>query len=159
MTLQTIEPVRTSVVVDAPIERAFAVFTEQFDAWWPHAHKIGAADMQQAVLETRDGGRWYERGIDGSECDWGRVLRWEPPHRLVLAWQIDGAWRHDPNLVTEVDVRFTAETETRTRVELEHRDLDRFGERAATIRDSLGSDGGWPGLLERFAATAGGSAA
>jgi uncharacterized protein YndB with AHSA1/START domain len=155
-----VAPVRSTVVVEAPIERAFQVFTEQIDAWWPRDKKIGAADLQEAVLEAREGGRWYERDADGSECEWGRVLRCEPPRRLVLAWQIDGRWQYDPELVTEVDVRFIAESATRTRVELEHRDLERFGDHADGVRAAFTSPGGWPGLLDAYAqlAASGGAA-
>jgi uncharacterized protein YndB with AHSA1/START domain len=149
-------PVRTSVVVDAPVERAFEVFTTHFDSWWPREHKIGSGALREAIMEPRDGGRWFERGEDGGECEWGKVLRYEPPHRVVLAWQIDHEWHYDAELVTEVEVRFSAESDGRTRVELEHRDLDRFGAAAETMRGSLGSDGGWTGLLVRFAAAAAG---
>jgi uncharacterized protein YndB with AHSA1/START domain len=143
---------RATVVVEAPTARAFDVFTSGFDGWWPRTHKIGGADLSEAVLEPRVGGRWYERDVDGSECEWGRVLAYEPPTRLVLAWQIDGRWRHDPDFVTEVEVRFVAEGPDRTRVELEHRDLDRFGDAQEEIRSAFQSPGGWRGLLEAFAA-------
>lgn len=142
-------PVRKSVVVSAPPERAFEVFTAGIGRWWLKTHKIGAAPMKEAVLEPRAGGRWYERGEDGSECDWGKVLVWEPPRRLVLAWQIDAQWKFDPELVTEVEVTFAAAPGAGTRVELEHRNLERFGERAEAIRGQV--DNGWPGLLENFA--------
>jgi uncharacterized protein YndB with AHSA1/START domain len=143
--------VRQSVTVNAPIGKAFTVFTEGFDTWWPRTHKIGRADLRQAVLECRPGGRWYEIDADGSECEWGRVLAWEPPARLVLGWQIDAGWQFDPELVTEVEVRFTAEDPQRTRVELEHRDLDRFGDSREQISAAFRSGGGWPGLLAAFA--------
>jgi len=142
--------VRTAVTVNAPADKAFRVFTEGFDGWWPRTHKIGEADLRQAVLEGREGGRWYEIDADGSECEWGRVLAWDPPRRLVLAWQIDATWHFDPDLVTEVEVRFVADGPNRTRVELEHRDLDRFGDAQAEIRSSFDSPGGWPGLLAAF---------
>ena len=103
------------------------------------------------MLEPRQGGRWYEIGVDGTECDWGRVLQWEPPSRLVLAWQIGGTWQFDPTLVTEVEVRFVPETPNRTRVELEHRDLERFGDAQEPIRAAFESPGGWQGLLDAFA--------
>jgi uncharacterized protein YndB with AHSA1/START domain len=142
--------VRKTITVDAPRARAFEVFTSGFDRWWFRQHHIGAAEMAEAVLECREGGRWYERGVDGSECEWGRVLVFEPPERLVLAWQINDAWQHDPELVTEVDVRFVAESPDRTRVELEHRHIDRMGDGAAQIHEALDSPGGWSGLLEAF---------
>jgi len=147
----SVESVKKSVLVEAPQEKAFRVFTERLDAWWPRTHKIGAAPMAKAVLEPREGGRWFEIGDDGSECDWGRVLSWEPHARLVLDWQITGAWKFDPSLHTTVEVRFIPEG-TQTRVELEHRDLERFG--AAEIIVALSGTGGWSGLLAAFGAEA-----
>jgi uncharacterized protein YndB with AHSA1/START domain len=147
--------VRKSVEVAAPVEKAFRVFTEGFDMWWSRDHHIGEAELKEAVLEGRPGGRWYERGVDGSECEWGKVLVWEPPHRLVLAWQIGAQWHFDADLVTEVEVRFDPVGPDRTRVELEHRDLDRYGDTQEQMRASLDSEGGWQGLLEAFARAAG----
>jgi uncharacterized protein YndB with AHSA1/START domain len=149
-----VESVRKQVVVEAPQERAFRVFTERLDAWWNRAHYIGKAEMQRAVLETRAGGRWYEIGVDGTECEWGKVLVFEPPRRLVLAWQINGKWQYDPEFVTEVEVIFTPEDVKRTRVELEHRDLERFGADAEEVRRAFLSDGGWSGLLVAFKTSA-----
>ena len=143
--------VRRSVTVEVDRERAFAVFTDGLDTWWMRSHHIGSADMDVAILEPRQGGRWYERGIDGSECDWGYVISWEPPGRIVLAWQINGEWKYDPSLVTEVEVTFTEESEARTRVDLEHRHLDRLGDAASPIRAVFESDNGWAGLLRRYA--------
>ncbi len=147
--------VRKTVVVEASRERCFEVFTTRFDTWWPREHHIGGVDMAEAVMERREDGRWYERGVDGSECDWGRVLAYEPPSRLVLAWQINGQWQYDPSLVTEVEVTFTALDARRTEVSLEHRNLDRFGADADAMRAAFTSDGGWNGLLQRFAGAAG----
>jgi uncharacterized protein (TIGR03086 family) len=146
--------VRRSVTVDVDRERAFSVFTEGIDSWWNRAYHIGTVKMDVAVIELREGGRWYERGVDGSECDWGYVITWEPPSRIVLAWQINGQWHYDPDLVTEVDVKFTGEGASRTRVDLEHRHLDRFGDSAAQIRAIFDSDDGWPGLLRLYAGQA-----
>jgi uncharacterized protein YndB with AHSA1/START domain len=146
-----VAPVRTTVVVTVPCERAFEVFTRQMNAWWPRDKKIGAGEMAQAVLEAREGGRWFERDRDGRECQWGHVLHYEPPYRLVLAWQINARWQYDPDLVTEVDVRFIAEGPTRTRVELEHRDLQRFGDQADGVRAAFDSRGGWPGMVAAYA--------
>ncbi|MFI6360703.1 SRPBCC family protein [Streptomyces sp. NPDC050743] len=146
--------VRKSVTVHAPIEKAFTVFTQGLDSWWPRGHKIGQGQLKEAVLEGREGGRWYEIDADGSECEWGRVLTWKPPTLLVLAWQIDAAWRFDPQLITEVEIRFVPEGPHRTRVELEHRDLDRFGEAQGEVRAAFDSPGGWPGLLDAFAQAA-----
>jgi uncharacterized protein YndB with AHSA1/START domain len=151
--------VQKSVLVDAPQAHAFAVFTEGQTGWWPLAtHHIGKAPAQAAVLEPRPGGRWYERGVDGSECDWGRVLVWEPPQRLVLAWEISAEWQHDPNLRTEVEVRFIAVGPRSTRVELEHRNVERFGDKAEQMRAAFDSEGGWNLLLQAFAKAAAESA-
>jgi uncharacterized protein YndB with AHSA1/START domain len=148
--------VRQSVVVDAPPERAFELFTTRMTAWWPlDSHHIGAQPAAEAVIEPHAGGRWYERAADGTECDWGRVLAWEPPHRVLLAWEIGSDWRHDASIRTEVDVRFRAEADGRTRVELEHRGLEAYAERAEEMRGIFDADGGWRGLLARFADAAG----
>lgn len=142
-----------SITVDAPPERAFEVFTDGFATWWPlDSHHIGEKDAVTVVIEPRAGGRWFERAGDGSECEWGRVIAYEPPHRLVLGWQLDADYDYDPELLTEVEVRFHAEASGGTRVTLEHRDLDRFGERAAEVREAFGSENGWAGLLGMFAA-------
>lgn len=138
----------------APVEVAWRVFTGQMASWWPLAtHKLGAAKAVDAVIEPRVGGRWYERGEDGSTCDWGRVLTWEPPSRLVLTWDISADWAPAPELKTEVEVRFTADGE-QTRVELEHRHLDRYGARADEMRGIFDSQGGWTGILAMFAEVA-----
>lgn len=147
-------PVRKSIRVAASPERAFDVFTRNMARWWPATHSIGSAPLKDAVVEPYEGGRWYERGEDGSECQWGRVLIWDPPGRLVLAWQIDGQWRFDPDLVTEVEVRFTPEGADGTRVDLEHRNIDRFGAHAEAARGAFDSPGGWSGILEKFASAA-----
>lgn len=144
--------VRHAILVEAPQETAFAVFTSGHDRWWPREFHIGGAALEEAVLEQRAGGRWYERDVDGSECEWGRVLVWEPPARLVLAWQISGEWAYDADLLTEVEVRFVAEGPDRTRVEVEHRGLDAYGDAMEQMRDQFNS--GWPGILAGFAAAA-----
>lgn len=144
--------VRKTIAVQAPREHAFAVFAEQMGSWWPLDTKsIGGATAETAVLEPRAGGRWYERGVDGSECDWGRVIAYEPPARLVLNWQISADWRYDPAINTEVEVRFVAEDETRTRVELEHRGLEAYGENAEQLYAIFDSPDGWTDILDRFA--------
>ncbi len=153
----SIPAVQRSITVRAPIEKAFKVYTEGFDGWWPRAHHIGTADLAEAVLEPRTGGRWYERGVDGSECEWGHVLAWEPPHRLVLTWQINGAWQYDPDPehASEVEVLFTDLGDGRTRVDLEHRGFERLGDSSASLAEAVGNDeGGWGGLLTMFAAAA-----
>jgi uncharacterized protein YndB with AHSA1/START domain len=144
--------VKKHVFVKTTPERAFEVFTKEMSSWWPLAtHHISKVDAAAAVIEPFAGGRWFERGTDGSECDWGRVLAWEPPARLVLAWQISADWQHDAQLVTEVEVRFTAENGG-TRVDLEHRLLRGFGPRADEMRGIFDSKGGWNGILGLFVA-------
>jgi uncharacterized protein YndB with AHSA1/START domain len=147
-------PVRKTVTVSAPPQRAFEVFTAGFDRWWPRSHSIGESPLQEAVIEPREGGRWYGRLQNGAESDWGDVLVWAPPGRLVLAWRIGADWRYDPALLTEVEVTFTPQGET-TRVDLEHRHLERMGEMAEGARAQFDSDGGWGGLLRMFADLAG----
>ena len=151
----TIAPVRKEIVVEASQERAFRVFTAEHGAWWPLAtHHIGAQAAETAVIEPRVGGRWLERSADGTECPWGKVLVWDPPGRLVLAWQIGADWKHDDALLTEVEVRFVALGPALTRVELEHRLLDRYGAAAEGLRGAFDSEGGWNGILRSFAARA-----
>jgi len=150
-------PVRKTIRVKAPPSRAFELFTAS--AWWPKQHSILKGTRQQTVLiEPRLGGRWFERGEDGSECDWGKVLAWEPPTRLLLSWQLNGNFQVDPNLVTEVEITFIAEGAALTRVELEHRYLERAGDTAAALRAGIDSPDGWAELLKRFAELAGGAA-
>jgi len=147
--------VRKFRIVEAPQALAWRVFTERMSTWWPLAHyKIGKVTAVEAVIEPRVGGRWFERGEDGSTCDWGEVLIWEPPSRLVLAWDITADWQYDPKLKTEVEVRFIPDGEARTRVELEHRRLDRFGARRDEMRRIFDTEGDWGRLLESFAAAA-----
>jgi len=110
--------------------------------------------MKDAVIEPRAGGRWYEKGEDGSECEWGKVLVWEPPVRVVLGWQLNPQFKFDPGVVTEVEVRFIAEAPGVTLVELEHRNLERFGEQAEALREKVGSPRGWSELLALYATTA-----
>jgi len=144
--------VRKTIAVQASQARAFEVFAEQMGSWWPFADKsIGAVEAETAVVEPRAGGRWFERGVDGSECEWGRVVAYEPPQRLVLNWQIGADWRHDPAIDTEVEVRFVAEGEGRTRVELEHRGLAAYGEQAEQMRAIFDSPDGWGEILGRYA--------
>jgi len=116
-TTPTVAGLHGTATVNLPVSHAFEFFTSFMNRWWPNEYHIGQADMVDTVLEPRVGGRWYERGADGSECDWGRVLVWEPPHRLVLTWQINGHWQFDgdPLRGSEVEVRFTADGRTRPR--------------------------------------------
>lgn len=142
-----------STVVRASAAHAFAVFTGKFGAWWPlDSHHIGEAAAATAIIEPRAGGRWFERGVDGRECDWGRVLAWEPPTRLLLQWQLDSEFAFDPKLHTEVEVRFIAEAADRTRVEIEHRLLERYGDQTERMRSAFDSERGWSGMLSCFAA-------
>jgi uncharacterized protein YndB with AHSA1/START domain len=155
MTTQAqVTSVRTQIVVDAPIDRAFAVFTEQFDRIKPRDHNLLGVEIAETVFEPREGGRIFDRGVDGSECRWARVLAFEPPDRVVFSWDISPQWRIESDLdkTSEVEVRFVAETPERTRVELEHRNLDRHGAGWESERDGVGSDGGWPLYLQRYAA-------
>jgi uncharacterized protein YndB with AHSA1/START domain len=149
-----IEPIRKELVVAAPQERAFAVFTAGIDRWWPRQHHIGKSPLKRAVLEPRPGGRWYAESEDGSECDTGKVLTWDPPQRLVLAWQITAQWQYDPSFVTEVEVTFTAQGPKQTLVKFEHRNLERFGATAAALAKEMGSQGGWGTTLDSFARAA-----
>ena len=153
MTTQTQASVRTQIVVDAPIARAFAVFTEQFDRVKPREHNMLRAEIAETVFEAREGGRIFDRGIDGSECHWARVLAYEPPNRVVFSWDISPQWQIEADLekTSEVEVRFIAEAPDRTRVELEHRNLDRHGEGWEGVREGVHGDQGWPLYLDRFA--------
>jgi uncharacterized protein YndB with AHSA1/START domain len=145
--------IRTSVVVDAPLERAFSVFTEGLGTWFPSEYNLLATPIVERTFEPRVGGRIYDRAEDGSECHWGLVLAYEPPHRVVFAWGITPHWQVDltPERSSEVEVRFSAETPERTRVELEHRHLDRHGEGWEQARAALTDEGGWQWCLQRFA--------
>jgi uncharacterized protein YndB with AHSA1/START domain len=145
--------VRTSIVVQAPLERAFKVFTEDFGRFKPREHNLLGVEIAETVFEPRVGGHLFDRGVDGSECRWARVLAYEPPHRVVISWDIDARWQieTDPARTSEVEVRFVSETPERTRVELEHRHLDRHGDGWVGVRDGVGGDGGWPLYLKRYA--------
>jgi uncharacterized protein YndB with AHSA1/START domain len=153
----TMTSVQKTVRASAPPSRAFEIFTAGMSRWWIKSHSINKSPIKDIVLEGRAAGRWFERGEDGSECQWGKVLAWEPPSRLVLAWQINQKWQFDPNLLTEVEVRFIGDGDG-TLVELEHRNLDRFGAAAEDMWKAFDSPGGWTGLLENFAKEAVGSA-
>ena len=145
--------IRHSIVVEAPIERAFAVFTDDFGSFKPREHNLLAVEIAETVFEPRVGGQIYDRGIDGSECRWARVLAYEPPDRVVFSWDISPQWQieTDPERTSEVEVRFVFETPERTRVELEHRNLDRHGAGWEGVREGVDSGDGWPLYLRRFA--------
>jgi uncharacterized protein YndB with AHSA1/START domain len=147
----TIEPIRKQVTVRAPQEKAFEVFTAGIGRWWNPDYTIGTEPFATAVIEPRSGGRWYERGESGGECEWGRVLVWDPPQRVVLEWQITADWTFDPELHTEVDVRFVADGDV-TQVELEHRGFEAFGEQASMMRGIFDAPSGWSGLLDSYGA-------
>jgi uncharacterized protein YndB with AHSA1/START domain len=153
MSTQSTTPVQTSIVVAAPIERAFSVFTEGMASWWPTTHHILEAELAEMVFEPRPGGHIYDRGVDGSECRWARVLVYEPPERVVFSWDINLQWKReeDPERTSEVEVRFVAEGPHSTRVELEHRGIERHGEGWEGMRDAVGSPAGWHAGLEAFA--------
>src|SRR6185437_5234263 len=148
-------PIRRSVEVKVPPARAFAIFTAEASRWWLKSHSISAtkSPIKDVVIEPRVGGRWFERGEDGSECQWGQVLAWEPPPteksqgRLLLGWQINADFKYDPSLLTEVELRFTP-AGSGTLVELEHRLIERMGERGVGMRDAFTR--GWGLLLESF---------
>ena len=148
-------PVRKTISVKASVERAFTVFTTGFDSWWPRSHKLTQADLDVAIVEGKVGGRCYQRAVDGSECDWGKVTAWEPPRRIVVAWQLDARWQYDPDLThaSEVEVTFTAE-DGGTRVVLEHRHFERHGASGSQVQAGVGSEGGWGSLLNLFRARA-----
>jgi len=145
--------VRTQIAVEAPIERAFRVFTEDFGSFKPPEHNLLEVEIAETVFEPRVGGHLSDRGVDGSECRWARVLAYEPPERVVISWDIDPRWRieTDRDKTSEVEVRFVSESPERTRVELEHRNLERHGPGWESVRDGVGGEGGWPLYLQRYA--------
>ena len=152
--------VHASIIVDAPIERAFAVFTEQFGRFKPPEHNMLGVEIAETVFEPRVGGALYDRGVDGSECRWARVLAYEPPHRVLLSWDISPQWQLevDPDRTSEWEVRFVSQTPERTLVEIEHRHLDRHGEGWEGVRAGVAGDGGWPLYLRRYSAVVDGAA-
>ena len=153
MTPTTEDVVLVTVRVETTRERAFDVFTTKFGTWWPmQTHHIGSKDAVDAIIEPRVGGRWFERAADGTECEWGSVLAWDPPNRIVLAWHLNPAFAYDPDpaLATEVEVRFVVEEPSVTRVELEHRGFAVHGDEGEGMRSAVGSDGGWTGLMKLY---------
>jgi uncharacterized protein YndB with AHSA1/START domain len=143
---------KLQIIVEAPVERAFRVFTEKFDTFKPREHNLLAVPIAATVFEPRVGGQVYDRGVDGSECRWARVLAYEPPNRVVISWDISPQWQieTDPAKTSEVEVRFISEGANRTRVELEHRNLERHGSGWESVRDGVAGDAGWPLYLERY---------
>jgi uncharacterized protein YndB with AHSA1/START domain len=152
--LGTTTTVRRRIVVNAPIAEAFKVFTERFGDFKPREHNLLRAAIAETVFEPRVGGNIYDRAVDGSECRWARILVFEPPDRVVFSWDISPRWQieRNPDLTSEVEVRFFAETSERTRVELEHRNLDRHGAGWESVRDGIDNEAGWPLYLKRYAA-------
>ena len=152
MPSSNVSPIRRSVVVNAGVERAFALFVDKFDAIKPREHNLLAAPIAETVFEPRVGGHIYDVGIDGSRCEWARVLAYEPPSRVVFSWDIGPTWQleSDPTKTSEVEVRFIAESSDSTRVELEHRHLDRHGTGWRSVADGVGGDAGWPLYLSRY---------
>ena len=152
-TTDTSTSVRTSIVIEAPVERAFEAFVHEMASWWNPDHHILGASSPRWSLSRAWAAHIYDRGVDGSECHWARVLAYEPPHRFVFSWDISPQWKleTDPDKTSEVEVGFIAEGPHTTRVELEHRNLDRHGDGWENVRGAVGSPGGWPGGLERFA--------
>lgn len=144
--------VRLQIVVEAPIERAFHVFTNGFGSFKPRDHNMLAVPIAETVFEPRVGGHLYDRGVDGSECRWARILAYEPPDRVVISWDISPQWRVETDLAktSEVEVRFISETPKRTRVELEHRKLERHGDGWESLRDGVAGDAGWPLYLRGY---------
>jgi uncharacterized protein YndB with AHSA1/START domain len=149
-------PVRKNIIVKASQAKAFRVFTEGMDTWWPREHHIGGSPMIQCVLEGKPGGRCYSRHSDGSEAEWGTVLVWDPPQRLIFAWQVTETWKFEPDVTksSEVEVQFIAEGDGMTRVELEHRHLERYGDAMEAVRNIMESPTAWSGMLQLFAAAA-----
>ncbi len=155
---EAITTVRSAIVVQASLERAFKVFTEDFDRIKPREHNMLGVDIAETVFEPQVGGRIFDRGVDGTEYEWAHVLAFEPPDRVVFSWDLSPQFQiePDPDRRSEVEVRFVAEAPDRTRVELEHRNLDRHGEGWEGAREALGGDAGWPLYLQRFADVIGG---
>jgi len=146
--------VRRQVIVNASIEQAFAVFTDRFGDFKPPEHNLLQVPIAETVFEPRVGGHIYDQGTDGSQCRWARILAYDPPTRVVFSWDIGPTWQiePDPDNASEVEVTFTAESPTRTRVDLEHRHIDRHGPGWASLRDGIANDQGWPLYLDRYAA-------
>ena len=153
MTSPHVEPVRHQIVVNAPIDRAFALFTNNFDAIKPREHNLLPVAIAETVFETRVGGHIYDIGVDGSRCHWARVLAFEPPSRVVFTWDISPTWQLENDLTktSEVEVRFVAESGEHTRVELEHRRLERHGAGWRSVADGVDGEAGWPLYLHRYA--------
>jgi uncharacterized protein YndB with AHSA1/START domain len=152
--IETVEAIRREVVVEVGQARAFELFTADMTSWWPSAHHIGSAPIREVIIEPRAGGRWYTEHEDGTQTDTGAVTTWDPPDRLVITWQIGADWKFHTDLVTTVDVQFQALGPARTKVSLEHRDLDGFGADAPAMRKTFEDPGAWTATLAAYAAKA-----
>jgi len=152
MTSPEIQPVRKNVVVNTGIERAFELFIDKFDSIKPREHNLLAVPIAETIFEPRVGGHIYDVGTDGSQCKWARVLSYEPPSRVVFSWDIGPTWQlePDPSKTSEVEVRFVAESVDRTRVELEHRHLERHGAAWRAVAEGVEGEAGWPLYLNRY---------
>jgi uncharacterized protein YndB with AHSA1/START domain len=153
--------VRKTILVRTPIDRAFSVFVEQMETWWPATHHIGSTPFEAIFVEPRVGGRWYERDVEGNQCDWGKVLAWDPPHRVCFSWHVGPGhdqpdWKVDPDpaKASEVEFTFVPEGPSATRVNLEHRCLERHGEGYEQLRAIFDGPGAWVTILEIFAKVA-----
>jgi uncharacterized protein YndB with AHSA1/START domain len=153
--VETIAAIRREVTVGTGRARAFEIFTADMTSWWPSAHHIGSAPIEEVVVEPRDGGRWYTRHQDGSETSTGFVTAWDPPRRVALTWQIGADWAYHPDLVTSVEVTFHSDGPDRTRVVLEHSGLEAFAADAAAMRETFEAPGAWTATLDAYAAVAG----
>jgi uncharacterized protein YndB with AHSA1/START domain len=153
---ETLPLVLKSIRVKAPVDRAYRVFTQEMDSWWPRTHHIGSSPMKRVVVEPHPQGAIYTDQEDGTICPWGTVLIWDPPHRFVMAWQVNPDWQYEPDLskCSEVEIRFTPADDGTTLVELEHRDIHRHGGACEKMREAVNADGGWNGLLAMFATKA-----
>jgi Activator of Hsp90 ATPase homolog 1-like protein len=144
-----------SVSVPLPQARAFELFTTRMTDFWPKEHTIGDSELAEVLIDPRSGGRWFERGVDGGECQWGRVAEWQPPRKVVLLWQINAHWQFDPEFKTEVEVTFTEEGPGRCRLDLRHRNLQRYGDRTDQMLEIFDDPAGWTGTLAGFVDLAG----
>ena len=146
--------VKRTLHLNVPIEHAFRVFTERMGSWWPASHHVGETPFQDILIDPRAGGRWYEVNVKGEECLWGTVLAWEPPKRVVLSWHLQPDWSFSPDMAraSEVALEFVAEGLEKTRVEFEHRHLERHGAGWEKLREQVGAEGGWPMILEQYIA-------
>lgn len=145
----SIAPVVQTVVVNTDCERAFQVFCTQIGRWWPAGHRLGEKPFTDVIIEPKPGGRFYEKGEDGSECEWGHVKTFAPAERLLLAWQLNADWTYDPDFEVEVEITFTPVGD-KTEVRLEHRNLERYGANAPAVSATLAGEGGWPGILANY---------